>query len=147
MKSFLKKRLFTRVFVIAIAILFFSPALMEAAVINPEELEDTDLFELDATVMESHVWSGYIIVAEEKIEFMRYRKGGHLYETLVCNSGGRKIRFQDLKEGNRVYIRGYGLSDDRLVAREIYRLPKKANRKDYARFPFLKGFVELEPVD
>ena len=132
---------------IAAAMIFYSVSGCEAAFVDPGVIDEIDLMELDATIMESHVWAGFIIVAEKKIELMQYMKRGRRYQTLVKNHRGKEIKFRRLKKGMRVYIRAYRMPDDKIVAREIYVLPGKANRKNFRRFPFLKKLPELEPVE
>ncbi len=124
-------------------VLIFSP-IFAADRIDPKELEDTDFFDLNATIMELHIYSGYLIVAEKKIELMDFVEGGHRFQTMVMNANGAKISIKSLKKGQRVFVRGYGLGKDRLAAREIYKLPQKGNLRSYG---FYDNVPEWEHVN
>lgn len=135
-------RFFLRISGIIFISIFISSPLFASATIDPKVLEDADLFNLNALIMEIHVSSGYLIVAEKKIELVDFYKNGRRFKTMVMNSAEKNISIKSLKEGQRVFIRGYHIGM-RLFAREIYKLPATVKLKSYS---FFKDVPEWEPV-
>lgn len=135
-------RFFLKVSVIVFISLFISSPLFAAEMIDPKVLEDADLFDLNALIMEVHLYSGYLIVAEKKIELVDFFKNGKRFKTMVMNSGEENISIKSLKEGQRVFVRGYRVGM-RLFAREIYKLPGKGKLRSYG---FFEELPEWEPV-
>ena len=99
------------------------------------QLDETDPFELQATIMEVNSWNKYLIVAEKKVELVDFRKGGKRYKTMVRDWKGNTIRLEQLEKGQWVFIRAYKLVDGTIAAREVYRLPGIVrNRKSFSFF-------------
>jgi len=141
-----KNRIFG--FVTGIACLFLPQILVaETDIPAVERAGTTGLFEVQSRIMEINYGKKYMIVAEKRVDLIDYREGGQRYRTLLKNSRGNRISFRSFKRKNWVFVRGLELGDDRIAAREIYRLPRFVEPEDYGKYPFFKEVAAWPPAD
>ena len=134
-------------FVTGIACLFLPQILVaETDIPAIERAGTTGLFEVHSRIMEINYGKKYMIVAEKRVDLIDYREGGQRYRTLLRNSRGNTISFRSFKRKNWVFVLGLELGGDRIAAREIYRLPRFVEPKDYAKYPFFKEVAAWEPT-
>jgi len=147
MGSFSRTRRSPGWFLAGLGILF---VVVEAALAGSEfptspDPAGTEFFEIQATVMELRPEADHLIAAEKTIELIDFLQGYQRFTTMLRDAGGTWIGLKDLKVGQWVFIRGFQISEDRIAAREIYRLPRKIPRRDQGRYPFMEEVPLWEP--
>jgi len=112
-----------------------------------DESADLDFFKFQGTIMEIHPHNNYLIAGEKFIELIDFQKGGKRFRTMLRNSAGEKISLKSFKRGQKVFIRGFELSDGTIKAREIYQLVKTVKtRNDLRKYSFFEKAPAWEPT-
>ena len=114
--------------------------------IRLDDLEEVGVFEVQSKVMEVNASLNYLIVAERKIEIKDLQIGGQRYRPLLTDANGKTIALSSFKKGQWVFVRGFELTDGRIAAREVYRLPGRVAKKNSPAYPFFKKVPVLAPV-
>lgn len=84
-------------------------------------------------IMEVH--KDYLVVSEKIVLLVDEKRYGRAYETLIMDLNGKPQSFQSLAVGSRIFIKAFvprerGSEKGKLVAREIYLLPKSFGTRD-----------------
>jgi len=146
MYSWISRRVFIVWCVVVLSGLCFPEMLFAEPDITTDR-EDLDFFELHCSIMEVHRAGNYLVAGEERVELIDLRKGKRRFRTMLRDSGGNTIPLSFFKKGQMVFIRGFKLSDGRIKAREIYRLPRKViTRSALRKYPFFKKVPVWEPT-
>jgi len=114
------------------AMLFLFGAVSHATPLD-DALKSNDETSFSGIIMEVH--NDYLVVSERKILLVNEKRNGRAYTTLIMDLNGKPQSFQSLAVGNRIFVKGFlareGNSERRkFIAREIYLLPKKYNRRN-----------------
>jgi len=122
------------------------PSLCVAEPTITTDRDNADLMVFHAAIMEKHAGGGYLIVAERRVELLEINEGGRVYKTMLKNSRGATIRFGSLEKGTMVFIRGFEYDDGRIMAREIYALPRNVtSERKLKKYVFYQQVPLWEP--
>ena len=97
--------------------------------------ETSQEVELNATIMEISLLDAYMIIAEERIELAKFMRGVDRSQTELKSISGKAIGVSSFKAGERVFVYGYRLDDDRIVATLVHKLPPRFTNKGIPLLP------------
>ncbi len=138
------KRLFVILCLVILGYLAFPSVPSARPVIDMNEIEHAELLEFQCTVMEVLPKKDTLIAGEKVMEVVDFRKGNNGYRAILSDADGNTIPLAAFQKGQWVFVRAFRLSDGRIIAREIYRLPGMVAGKD--KYPFFKKPLALKPV-
>ena len=75
--------------------------------------------EINALIMEVNTIKSYMIVAEKRIDISEFKMEDKAYKTSLLDKKGNAVQLNAFKEGQRVLVRGFKLSDGVTVAESI----------------------------
>jgi hypothetical protein len=146
MKRILLNKLCILFFVILVAYVI-CPTAFSAEPAIPKDWGNSEPCELHSIVMEVSQAERYLIVGEQRIDLIDMKSGVERFRTMIRNSQGKAIPLLSLHKGNMVFVRGFRLTDGRIMAREIYRLPRSVQtRKALQKYDFYRTVPTWEPV-
>ena len=99
---------------------------------------DIAVFDIDATVMEVNAGKAYVVIAEKQFYVTEYRVDGKKYATKLTNTNGDTIKIDGLEERQRVFVRGFEVSDGVHIAELIQLLSSGSIDKNYRKIEPLK---------
>jgi len=115
--------------------------------IKIDESTNHDFFELQTTVMEVHQKDNYLIAGEKVIQLLDFRTGRKRFITMLRNTDGEKILLKTFARGQKIFIRGFKLSDGTIKARGIYQLPETVvTSEDLRKLSFVVTVPVWEPI-
>lgn len=147
----MKRIFFKKVYSLLLSVVLVTCCIIPSAFsAEPKISIDNDnqsFYELHSVFMESNEAKQYVIVGEQRIDLIDMRRGTQRFKTMIRNSQEKDIPLQSLNNGNLVFIRGFELSDGRIMAREIYRLPQSVQtRSALKKYHFYGTIPVWEPV-
>jgi len=101
---------------------FFHPdysAAVSGLTIDPDAMEEV---EIKASVMEVNILKSYVIVAEKKFDVSEFKMGDKFYKTSLLDKQGKAVLLNTFKKGQRVFVRGFILSEEVAVAEVIQKM-------------------------
>lgn len=115
--------------------------------IKIDESTEHDFFEIQTTVMQIHQEDNYIIAGEKVIQLLDFRTGRKRFITMLRNADGGEISLKTFARGQKVFIRGFKLSDGTIKARGIYQLPESVvTSEDLRKLSFVVNVPVWEPI-
>ena len=125
------KKVFLLGMVMAVMLGFFYPnhsAAVSGLTIDPDAMEEV---EINALIMEVNTIKSYMIVAEKRFDISEFKMGGKAYKTSLLDKQGNAVQLNAFKEGQRVLVRGFKLTDGVTVAEIIQEVSasEKGKRK------------------
>lgn len=105
-----------------------------------DESTNLEFFTIQSTIMEVHPQNNYLIAGEKFIELVDFRKEKKRFRTMLKNSSGGETSLGSFRRGQKVFIRGFELSDGTIQAREIYQLAETVKtRNDLRKYSFFEN--------
>ena len=148
MRSYISRKTCVRWFLLALTLCALvlpdvASAQSQSAEILAMEREG-DYFEFRCSVMEVH--RDHLVVCEEVIDLVDFRRGRYRYETMLRDHLGRSLTLNAFMKDHWVFIRGFELRNGHIAAREIYRLPRYMTDKQARKaFSFVREVPRWEP--
>ncbi len=75
--------------------------------------------EIESIVMAIDLDQSFIIVAEKMIHITKFTVGNQNHRTMLLSKGGGEIKLVTFKKGQRVFLRGYLMENDEIVALSV----------------------------
>ncbi len=100
-------------------------ALAESAAITPADIKFSEPYEITAKIMEIDHGKYRLIVAEREVYAVDFVIGSETIKTVITNSDGDGVLFDDLERGQKVRISGMKLPDGRVIAEDLVLLPAR----------------------
>ena len=75
--------------------------------------------EIESIIMAINVDQSFIIVAEKMIHITQFTMGNQNHNTMLLDYGGWKTKLITFSEGQRVFVKGYLVENDEIVALSV----------------------------
>ncbi len=75
--------------------------------------------EIESIIMAINVDQSFIIVAEKMIHITQFTMGNQNHNTMLLNYGGGKTKLVTFNKGQRVFVKGYLMENDEIVALSV----------------------------
>jgi len=75
--------------------------------------------EIESIVMAINLDQSFVIVAEKMIHITQFMVGNQIHSTMLLNRGGGETKLVTFKKGQRVFLIGYLMENDEIVALSV----------------------------
>lgn len=110
-----RKLLFISVGLFRVLFLTTGSAFAENFFISKEKVP----VEMESIIMAINLDQSFIIVAEKKIHITQFTMRNQNFKTMLLNDGGGKTKLVTFIKGQRVFVKGYLMENDEIVALSV----------------------------